>query len=81
MPHTQNNLIITNDSVKKRLKDYKPEQSISEYIENSIDAWAKNIYVNYTWNSLDSVDSFEIIDDWCWFSEKDLENTFRIFMY
>lgn len=77
----QKNLIITNDWIKRRLKDYSPEQSISEYIENAIDAWAKNILINYEWNEIWAIDKFEIIDDGCGFSEKDLSTTFDVFLF
>lgn len=81
MGNVQNNLIVPSEWIKRNLKDYKPERAVSEYIENSIDAWAKNIQINYEGNLLDSIDSFEIIDDWCWFAEKDLPNTFSLLLY
>ncbi len=77
----QKNLIVTNDWIRKRLKDYTPDKAISEYIENSIDAQAKNIDINYVFDDTWYISKFEIIDDWGGFSEKDLSTTFDVFLF
>jgi len=41
------NLIILSWTIKKKLSSYTPKRVLIEYIENWIDAWIKNININF----------------------------------
>jgi len=75
------NLTISSWTIRKKLSSYTPKRALVEYIENWIDAWAKNIEINFKINKdlWEYVEEISIKDDWKWISYDELYKTFEIY--
>lgn len=75
------NLTISSWTIRKKLSSYTPKRALIEYIENWIDAWAKNIEINFKINRdlWEYVEEITIKDDWKWINYNDLYRTFEIY--
>lgn len=75
------NLIISSWTIRKKLSSYTPKRALIEYIENGIDAWAKNIEINFKVNKdlWEYIEEISISDDWKWINYYELYKTFEIY--
>ena len=75
------NVDITADGIKKVIEKKNEIESILEYIKNSLDAWAKNVFVGYTLaDSLQKeIETISIKDDWTWIQHEIISSTFWVF--
>ena len=74
-------LTISSQAIRRKLSSYTPKRALIEYIENWIDAWAKNIKVDFKINKnlWDFVEEISIEDDGEWIKHHDLYKTFKIY--
>jgi len=71
---------LTTDGIKKHLDSTTPEQAIAEYIWNGLDAKAKNINVDFSYNVLGAIDEVVISDDGNGISYEELDRKFGVFL-
>lgn len=74
-------LTISSGTIRKKLQSYTPKRALIEYIENWIDAWAKNININIVINRAlwDFVESISVEDDGKGINYDELYKTFQIY--
>lgn len=75
------NLTISSWTIKKKLNSYTPKRALIEYIENWIDAWAKNVQIKFKINKnlWEFIEEISIEDDWKWINYNELYKTFEIY--
>ena len=67
---------VTQETIVKDIKSIKPEQAILEIITNAIDAWAKNIHINFTQDEIGGIDTITFKDDGEWIEYDNIKSIF-----
>lgn len=72
-------LLVTSWTIIKKLKSYNYKSSILEYIENWLDAGAKNILINYKLDTIGKVEYLKIDDDGWGITYELIDDKFWVF--
>lgn len=73
------NILITSNGIIKTLKNFKPLDSICEYIWNGFDAGANEVRVEFFTNEFDIITGLEIKDNGSGISFDELDLIFKPF--
>lgn len=67
---------VTQETIVKEIKSINPEQAILEIVTNAIDAWAKNIHINFKQDEISGIDTMVFKDDGEWIEYDNIKSIF-----